>query len=162
MNEARPTLNGANPPMGRLAPHPPPLRPAATQPGRPGIMPPPMNAPAEKDLEPVSLIEEHHIPNDRGGAHPPPPPAKKISFGAESLGPKKHEWKRVPFKNGQGAIRVKSFHGKYSEQGLEYLDNAINEWLDANPDVEVKFVTPTVLQFEGKIRENALVLNVWY
>ena len=45
---------------------------------------------------------------------------------------------------------------------MEYLDNAINEWLDANPDIEVKFVTPVVNVFEGKIRENALVLNVWY
>jgi hypothetical protein len=45
---------------------------------------------------------------------------------------------------------------------LEYLDNAVNEWLDANPDVEVKFVTPTVMTFEGKIREAALVLNIWY
>ena len=57
---------------------------------------------------------------------------------------------------------MKSFHGKYSDQGLQYLDDAVNEWLDAHPDVEVKFVTSTVGVFEGKIREPALVLNLWY
>ena len=123
-------------------------------------------SPSEKELEPISLIEEetpapagapHHAP-----APGAPPPSKKIlAFGGD-VTHKKHDWKRQPFKSGTGAIRVKSFHGKYSEQGLEYLDNAINEWLDANPEIEVKFVTPTVMVFEGKIRENALVLNVWY
>jgi hypothetical protein len=37
------------------------------------------------------------------------------------------------------------------------MDNQINEWLDANPEVEVKFVTSTVGVFEGKMREPALV-----
>jgi hypothetical protein len=38
----------------------------------------------------------------------------------------------------------------------------INEWLDDHPEIEVKFVTQTVHVFEGKIREPALVMNVWY
>ena len=128
-------------------------------PSRPTVMPPPMMPPSAKDLDPISLIEEQDHSHDPARA--PAPPAKKITFGSE-MHHKTHAWKRTPAKTGQGACRVKTFHGKYSEQGLEYLDNAINEWLDANPDVEVKFVTPTVLQFEGKVRENALVLNVWY
>jgi hypothetical protein len=70
--------------------------------------------------------------------------------------------KRPTTKTGTGATRVKSFHGKYSDEGLRYLDHAINVWLDDHPDFEVKFVTSTVMTFEGKIREPALVLNVWY
>ena len=35
-------------------------------------------------------------------------------------------------------------------------------WLDAHPEVEVKFVTSTVGIFEGKMREPALILNLWY
>jgi hypothetical protein len=73
-----------------------------------------------------------------------------------------HDWKRVPTNSGQGPVRMKSFHGKYSDQGLAYLDDAVNEWLDNHPEVEVKFVTSTVGLFEGKMREPALVLNVWY
>ena len=64
--------------------------------------------------------------------------------------------------NGTGACRVRSFHGRLSSQGLEYMDNQINEWLDHNPDVEVKFVSSVVGVFEGKMREPAIILNLWY
>lgn len=92
---------------------------------------------------------------------PTAPPKQIIKFGPE-IHHKHHDWKRKPVINGNGACRVKSFRGKYSDQGLEHLDDTINEWLDANPDVEVKFVTSTVDLFEGKTREPALVLNLWY
>jgi hypothetical protein len=75
---------------------------------------------------------------------------------------RKRTFKRQTKANGTGAVRVRTFHGKLSDQGMGYLDDAINEWLDQNPDVEVKFVTSTVGVFEGKIREPALVLNLWY
>ena len=106
------------------------------------------------ELDPIELIDEPPVEA--------PPLSKKIkAFGVDS-DRHQHEFKRKLNQNGQGATRVRSFHGKYSEQGLEYLDNAINEWLDNHPEVEVKFVTSTVMTFEGKIREPALVLNVWY
>jgi hypothetical protein len=87
---------------------------------------------------------------------------KKIVAYGGGIDHRHHDWKRKTNITGQGACRVRSFHGKYSDQGLEYLDNAINEWLDAHPEIEVKFVTSTVMTFEGKVREPALVLNVWY
>lgn len=121
-----------------------------------------MQPPSERELEPISLIEEPEPMPLTPGASPIAPAPKKIQALGGDMHHKKHDWKRQPIKTGSGAIRVKSFHGKYSEQGLEYLDNAINEWLDANPDVEVKFVTPTVMTFDGKIKEPALVLNLWY
>lgn len=150
-------------------PHPPPARPPVGPPQhRPGIAPmPAMANHGNNGLEPLTLIEERPATSPAPGVgHPPmqgtPPPKKITAFGGDTVAHKKHEWKRTPYKTGTGAIRVKSFHGKYSEGGLEYLDNAVNEWLDANPEIEVKFVTPTVMTFEGKIREPALVLNVWY
>ncbi len=45
---------------------------------------------------------------------------------------------------------------------MDYLDNAINEWLDQHPEVEVKFVTQSIGMFDGKIKDLALILNVWY
>jgi hypothetical protein len=137
--------------------HPQPHRPALTPTapgGRPHIAAPPTMKPQHDDLDPIELIEE---PTTAA-----PPLAKKIrTLGADGHR-QHHEWKRQLNTTGQGASRVRSFHGKYSEQGLEYLDNAINEWLDVHPEVEVKFVTSTVMTFEGKIREPALVLNLWY
>ena len=109
---------------------------------------------SELELDPIELIDEPPLAA--------PPLAKKIkAFGVDS-GRHHHDYKRPLVQTGQGASRVRSFHGKYSEQGLEYLDNAINEWLDNHPEIEVKFVTSTVMTFEGKIREPAIVLNVWY
>jgi hypothetical protein len=110
---------------------------------------------APVDDTPIALVDEPQPNTPAAG------PKKIVAYGA-GLVHKEHQWHRTPNCSGQGACRVKSFHGKYSEQGLEYLDNAINEWLDAHPEIEVKFVTPTVMTFEGKIREPALVLNVWY
>ena len=89
------------------------------------------------------------------------PSASKIKFGPD-VAHKKHEWKRTPVVTGYGACRVKSFHAKYSDQGIEHIDDAINEWLDEHAEVEVKFVTTSVHVFEGKIREPAIVMNVWY
>jgi len=89
------------------------------------------------------------------------PPKRIVAFGGDE---KKfnENFKRRTTIVGTGACRVKSFHGKYSDEGLRYLDNAINLWLDEHADVEVKFVTSTVMTFEGKTREPALVLNCWY
>ena len=69
---------------------------------------------------------------------------------------------RKPVTTGRGACRVRSFHGRLSDEGLAFIDEKINEWLDRHPEIEVKFVTSTTGVFEGKIREPALVLNVWY
>ncbi len=123
--------------------------------------------PVAKTDDPIELVEDDGpavatAPGIRPiGAHADSAAKKIVAFG----GSEKHfteQWKRKPHCSGTGACRVKSFHGKYSDEGLRYLDNAINQWLDDHPDVEVKFVTPTVMTFEGKTREPALVLNVWY
>lgn len=156
-----------------LPPQQPGLRPAAQphaptiRPQGPGMVPQqprPVQhpTPVGADEEPIALVDdepETPTPANRATEEF----TKKIkALGEAGIHKKHHEWKRHPHTTGVGAIRVRSFHGKYSDQGLQYLDDAINEWLDANPEVEVKFVTSTVGVFEGKIREPALVLNLWY
>jgi hypothetical protein len=128
------------------------------QPPRPVVAPPKLAQPAAD--EPIALDEELAELEEAPRAAGSPTPSK-IKFGPDTTH-KKHEWKRKPHVSGTGAIRVRSFHAKYSEQGVEHLDDMINEWLDDHPDIEVKFVTQTVHVFEGKIREPALVMNVWY
>jgi hypothetical protein len=92
-----------------------------------------------------------------------PPPPKIVSF-EQKLGGRRHEerWARTPNVTGTGAIHVKSFHGKLNDDSLGYLDQQINEWLDAHPQYEVKFVTSSVGEWQGKMgREYHLVLQVW-
>jgi hypothetical protein len=137
----------------------PSIRPPG--PPQPGTRPPSPASPlpiGQVEEEPIALVDDDVAPPSATEEF-----TKKIkALGEAGLHKKHHDWKRKPLQTGFGAVRVRSFHGKYSDQGLQYLDDAINEWLDANPEVEVKFVTSTVGVFEGKIREPALVLNLWY
>ena len=136
-----------------------PMQPSVAAPAR---MPMAPTVATPQDDSPISLVEdeieelvEEAAPATTTTTH------NKIVFGPDIVH-RKHDWKRKVNATGAGACRVKTFHGKLSDQGMEYLDDAINVWLDANPDIEVKFVTSTVGMYEGKFKDLALILNVWY
>ncbi len=128
---------------------PPPLKPMENDP----IDLDPIPLDDGDDLEPISLVE----PSDGETSA-----VSKIRAFGVAPAQAERTWKRATHVHGTGAVRVRTFHGKLSEQGMDFMDNQINEWLDANPDIEIKFVTSAIGQFEGKIREPALVLNIWY
>jgi ABC-type glycerol-3-phosphate transport system substrate-binding protein len=71
------------------------------------------------------------------------------------------QWKRACSNTGTGATHVKSFHCKLSGEALENMDRQINEWLDAHPEVEVKFVSTNVGEWIGKIKEDNLIVSIW-
>jgi hypothetical protein len=157
--------------------HAPQAQPGvAAAPHAPQQMPRPMQSPAPvrttpppippqrpappPDEEAIALVED----GDEDDDLMTPPAAttpSKIKFGAE-VGIKKHAWKRQLKSGGVGACRVRTFHGKLSDQGLEYVDEAINTWLDDHPEIDVKFVTTNVGMFDGKFKDLALIVNVWY
>lgn len=149
-----PTLPGQRPGMTpSLTPKiNPPAAPAQGPAKIPAIPMQPTKA-HEEDLEPISLVDEPSASD--GGI------SKIKSFGMAGQAAA-HNYKRQPVASGTGACRVRSFHGRLSEEGMTFLDDKINDWLDQHPEIEVKFVTTTIGQFEGKIREPALVMNVWY
>jgi hypothetical protein len=96
-------------------------------------------------------------------AAPAPPASSKIRAFDQALGNRRHEdnWNRSPNVTGTGAIHVKSFHCKLTGDSLDFLDEQINEWLDAHPQYEVKFVTTSVGEWSGKAKEPNLIVNVW-
>jgi len=125
-----------------------PSMPPGTVPiSKPAVKPPSADIPLELEAETPSAG---------------PATVSKIHAITAAGGHGQHSWKRLPHTNPTGAIRVKSFHGRLSDNGLEYLDNAINDWLDAHPEIDIKFVTSTEGMFDGKIKEPALILNVWF
>ncbi len=71
------------------------------------------------------------------------------------------EMKRAVNSDGTGATRCKTFHSKLRVDALEFLDDQVNQWLDAHPEYEVKFVTTTIGVLTGKMKEEALFMNVW-
>lgn len=89
----------------------------------------------------------------------PAAPPRITAFGRE----RRHEesWQRTPNTTGAGAIHVKSFHCKLNEDALVYMDQLINEWLDAHPQYEVKFVSSSIGNMTGKLKEPALICQVW-
>ena len=89
--------------------------------------------------------------------------SSKIRTFEQKLGGGKHEdsWNRTPNATGTGAIHVKSFHCKLTGDSLDFLDQQINEWLDAHPQYEVKFVTTSIGTWTGKLKEPNLIVNVW-
>lgn len=113
------------------------------------------NKPDDHSLDPIGLVDDFDSSSDS------PPTSKIKAFGVAGMHQEK-TYKRKTFATGQGACRVRSFHGRLSDEGMAYMDDKINEWLDNHPDIEVKVVTTTIGQYEGKIKEPALVVNVWY
>jgi hypothetical protein len=90
-------------------------------------------------------------------------PSSKIRAFEQKLISGRHEdeWKRTPNVTGTGAIHVKSFHCKLTDEALHYLDQQINEWLDAHPQYEVKFVTTAMGEWTGKLKEPNMIVMIW-
>jgi hypothetical protein len=74
--------------------------------------------------EAAIALDEEIVELEADGTPAAPTPSK-IKFGAEIH--RHHDWKRPTVKGGMlgGACRVRTFHGKLSDQGLEYIDVAI-------------------------------------
>ncbi|HZW10400.1 MAG TPA: hypothetical protein VFF69_10900 [Phycisphaerales bacterium] len=106
------------------------------------------------------------VPHTKGGAPAAVAPASKIQFGSvqRTIGSTRHEdnWSRTPNTPGTGAIHVRSFRSKLSDDALGYLDQQINEWLDAHPQYEVKLVTTAIGEWSTKLgKEPGIIVNVW-
>jgi hypothetical protein len=147
---------------------PRPAVPNRIQQSRPGIGPVhggPVSmsgtSPMEEALKPLNRLGEDAKPLPVAeGMNPAGAGGKITAFGGKS---KRHEdsWTRSPNTTGNGAIHVKTFHCKLTDDALAYLDQGINEWLDAHPQYEVKFVSTSIGIMTGKLKEPALICQVW-
>jgi len=122
--------------------------------------------PHDEELDELEVIEEDDelAPLVVEGLESNVPPSQqassKIMQFAQRVAHEDH-WNRKPNLTGQGAIHVKTFVAKLRLDAVEHLDEQVNEWLDAHPEYEVKFVTTTVGQLVGKTTEDALFMSVW-
>ena len=145
-----------------------PLQPSRV-PNIPGVvhraMPP---IPVDGNDDVISLEDEESTPAappaQQGGiAQSTLSAPSKIKF---STGGDKHtytKFKRQTHAPGTGACRIRSFHGRLSDDGLAFMDDKINEWLDNHPEIEVKLVNTIVGPLEGKVTgEQGLIVTIWY
>ena len=61
-----------------------------------------------------------------------------------------------------GASRCRTFHSKLNEGALEFMSTSINEWLDGDKNIVIKFSTSTIGVFEGKHPEPNLIVALFY
>lgn len=107
------------------------------------------------------MDDEEPIDLSAGSTHDNPMSSTQIRAFGEKQGRHEDAWSRSPNVTGNGAIHCKSFNAKLRTDALEYMDQQINEWLDAHPQYEVKFVTSSVGEMKGKTTEPTLILTVW-
>ena len=86
------------------------------------------------------------------------------SFTTSSLGGEYREtgYKRPLAGQDEPATRCRTFHGKLTQPGLSHMDETVNEWLDAHPEIFVKSSTTAVGTFEGKTKEPHMLLTIFY
>ncbi len=137
-------------------------RPQGAQPGRPHppAAPRPSGVPSPEPRGPATKLNAEPEPLPVAPGVGPAAGSKRITAFGQG---KRHEdtWSRTPNTTGLGAVHVKTFHGKLTDDALAYLDQCINEWLDSHPQYEVKFVTSTVGILTSKIQEPHLICQVW-
>lgn len=123
--------------------------------------------PPDDELDELEVIEEEDdelAPLEVEGLESNVPPAEQASAKIQQFAQRvAHEdhWNRQPNVTGKGAIHVKTFVAKLRLDAVEHLDQQVNEWLDAHPEYEVKFVSTTVGQLVSKSTEDALFMSVW-
>ena len=153
-------------------PHPPQHGQPQQRVGVPPMIQQPRVAPGVPPARPIEDWDPHRDSIALDDDEPAPAastvaPTSKIKLQNLGLGSgigagPATQFKRKTHATGTGACRVRSFHGRLSDEGLAFMDGKINEWLDAHPEIEIKTVTTTVGMYDGKIKEEALVVNIWY
>ncbi len=72
------------------------------------------------------------------------------------------EYRRPLVKGSPNATRCKTFHCKLADGPIAYMCEQINEWADADDDIEIKFATSTIGVIEGKHVDPHLIVTVFY
>ena len=117
------------------------------------------SGPAGDDMASMSLVDESEVTDrsEQSAIH------GRSGFSiADTRAPDTYEYKRPLNQTGQGATRIRVFHSKMSDGAIRHLEQSVNEWLDHNPEIEIKFSTTTVGTWEGKHAEPNLILTIFY
>jgi len=60
------------------------------------------------------------------------------------------------------ASRCRTFHCKLSGAAVDFMNGQVNDWLDQNPDITIKFANSCIGNFEGKHTEPNLIVTIFY
>ena len=114
------------------------------------------------ELEPIKLpfsfVEEDDKPRVVAG------PSAQIHgvSGISTFQQKEREYKRPVLKGVPQATRCRTFHCKLSDASFSNLNDQINEWVDENENVEIKFAISDIGVVEGKHADPHLIVTIFY
>lgn len=128
-------------------------------------------APASASMdEPIALVEveeEHASAADEPIAYDKKPTAIR-SFGGGPGGMTEgvlaggRTYRRSLLVDSPNATRCRVFHAKLADGAFAHMSEQINEWVDANDDVQIKFVSSCIGVVEGKHADAHLIVTVFY
>ena len=120
--------------------------------------------PAQVD-EPIALAIEDD--SDESG----PAPSRIQAFGGSGISSSTtygsvvadRQYNRSLLRDSPNATRCRTFHCKLTDSSMAHLNEMINEWVDANEDMQVKFATSCIGMVEGKSSNDAhLIVTIFY
>lgn len=72
------------------------------------------------------------------------------------------QYRRPLQRDAATATRARVFHTKLADAALVHMCAQINEWADANDDIQIKFATSCIGVVEGKHADPHLIVTVFY
>ncbi len=112
---------------------------------------------ADEVLDPIAMEEDE---GERQSSE-----TQITAFGGVAMGGGQwtdDKWMRPLDPKSPYASRCRTFHCKLSDGAVSFLNGQINDWLDANPNISVKFANSVIGIFEGKHPEPNLIVTVFY
>jgi len=117
-----------------------------------------------KEEEAVSLVEPEEAISlvETDGSGIPEGRAKAIG-GSTGLGvAHMSNFARPVLPEGTGSTRCRFFHTKLLASSIEYMENQINEWVDSDESIVIKYIGHVIGDMSGKVTEPNLIVCVWY
>jgi hypothetical protein len=131
-----------------------------------GMSPPGGAGPATQPAgHPVALVELESADEGAGGAigYEKKPTAIRAAGAGMPVGHVvERQYRRELVKGSASATRCKTFHCKLADGPIAYMCEQINEWVDSDDNIEIKFATSTIGVVEGKHVDPHLIVTVFY
>jgi hypothetical protein len=103
------------------------------------------------------------------GDGPGAPAADAASRGAEPAGitfdrpqTRAAAFRRALAADSPHATRCRTFHCKLSDAAFGHMNDQVNEWVDSQDDVVIKFATSCIGVVEGKHSDPHLIVTIFY
>ncbi len=115
--------------------------------------------PAEVEEAPIALVAEDEIDQATDRPASIRAFASGVQTGSTAF---REQYRRGLLSGSANATRCRTFHTKLNDASFAHMNQQINEWVDSNEDIEIKFATSVIGVVEGKHADPHLIVTVFY